>query len=550
VSDTLHRPPASGDPEPSWPQQGASASATSIDQQPPDDRDEAETSTSDRWLGLVLLAAAIIGLGLLAGVHALVMVLAIVVSIFLHELGHYLVARWTGMKVTEFFIGFGPKLWSFHRGETEYGVKLIFAGAYVRIIGMSNLEEVDPEDEPRTYRAQSYWKRLPVVLAGPFANFLIAFVLLFVVFAGLGTPKAEDWRIGSVVQGSSADAAGLQLGDRIVAVDGEPVSDWEGLIDAVQPTAGRPVSFVIERDGVERTATTVVGWRLTEQGAGSIISVSEEGTDALPLRRNDRVLAVDGQPVGTYDEFARQLAERPPGEASITFARESPSIDDSRSYEYIAHRVKVPVQLPAEGYVGFFGISQEVDSERLPPAEAAGESADRFGFLIVKSVEGIYSFFSPAGLTRYADLVASTPPTGTEVDVNATPIIETVDVDAPEASFDAAAVNPDRPSSIFGIVRLGSQAAEGGAVEFLLLLVVVNVFLGLFNLVPLPPLDGGHAAVATYEAIRGAISHRAYRVNMAKLMPLTYVVVVLLVGLFITSTYLDIVDPAPNPFGP
>lgn len=546
MSDTLDRPADAAEPDPSWPRLGASTAG----EPGGGDVEGRESSTSDRWLGLLLLVAAVAGLGLLAGVHALVMVLAIVVSIFLHELGHYVVAKRSGMKVTEFFIGFGPKLWSFKRGETEYGVKLIFAGAYVRIIGMSNLEEVDPEDEDRTYRAQSYWKRLPVVLAGPVANFAIAFVLLFVVFAGLGTPKAEDWRIDQVVPGSAAAAAGLQPGDRIVAVDGQRVSDWDAVIDAVQPTAGRPVDFVVERDGVEQDVTATVGWRLTEEGATAITSVSADGTDAQPLRRHDRIVAVNGEPVGTYEDFSQRLATLPPGEASITFSREAPAADDSRSFEYIAHRVKVPVELPAAGSAGFFGISQEVDAERLGPVESVGESADRFGYLIVESVKGIYNFFSPSGLSRYADLVASTPPTGPEESTRGTPVIEPVDATAPPPPEAPAAVNPDRPSSIFGIVRLGSQAAEGGAVEFLLLLVVVNVFLGLFNLVPLPPLDGGHAAVATYEAVRGAVSHRRYRVNMAKLMPVTYVVVLLLVGLFLTSTYLDIVDPAPNPFGP
>ncbi len=103
-------------------------------------------------------------LGVFAGRGWLLIVGALVVMIFLHELGHYLTAKWAGMKVTEFFIGFGPKIWSFRRGETEYGIKCIPPGAYVRIIGMSNLDEVPPEDEPRTYRQQSYPQRLLVVV--------------------------------------------------------------------------------------------------------------------------------------------------------------------------------------------------------------------------------------------------------------------------------------------------------------------------------------------------------------------------------------------------
>ena len=108
----------------------------------------------------------------------LIVILAIVVMITLHELGHFVMAKRAGMKATEFFLGFGPKLWSTRRGETEYGIKLIPAGAYVRIIGMSNLEEVDPADEERTYRAKPYWRRLSVAVAGSTMHFILAFVLI------------------------------------------------------------------------------------------------------------------------------------------------------------------------------------------------------------------------------------------------------------------------------------------------------------------------------------------------------------------------------------
>ena len=130
----------------------------------------------------------------------------IAASIALHELGHLATAKAFGMKVTRYFIGFGPKLFSFRKGETEYGLKAIPAGAYVRIIGMSNLEEIAPEDEARTYRAQSYPKRLATVLGGPMANFAIAAVLLFVVFAGFGLGRTTDWAVEGVVEGSAAAA--------------------------------------------------------------------------------------------------------------------------------------------------------------------------------------------------------------------------------------------------------------------------------------------------------------------------------------------------------
>ena len=115
-----------------------------------------------------------------------VFVVGILVSVFLHEMGHFVTARLTGMKATQFFLGFGPRLWSFHRGETEYGVRALPLGAFVRIIGMNNLDDVPPEDEARTYRQQSYPKRMLVITAGSLMHMLIAIVLLFSVFSVRG----------------------------------------------------------------------------------------------------------------------------------------------------------------------------------------------------------------------------------------------------------------------------------------------------------------------------------------------------------------------------
>src|ERR671910_1307727 len=161
---------------------GGSRAARS--QTPPPDEPDYETG----GLRLALLVSAMAVAGLWWGWPVLLMILGIVVMIFLHELGHYLTAKWAGMKVTEFFIGFGPKIWSFQRGETEYGLKVIPAGAYVRIIGMNNLDEVDPADEPRTYREQSFPKRLLVVSAGSLMHMLQAFVLLVLLLGVVGVP--------------------------------------------------------------------------------------------------------------------------------------------------------------------------------------------------------------------------------------------------------------------------------------------------------------------------------------------------------------------------
>ena len=180
-----------------------------------------------RALRLAVLLGLVVLLGVKQGASMLIVVASIVVMIFLHELGHYVMAKRAGMMVTEFFIGFGPRIWSFRRGETEYGLKAIPAGAYVRIIGMSNMEEVDPALEARTYRQKSFHQRLGVAVAGSTMHFLIALVLLFVQFAFIGGPDGDRWQVGNISSGSAAEAAGLQLDDEIVAFDGVEIDSFE-----------------------------------------------------------------------------------------------------------------------------------------------------------------------------------------------------------------------------------------------------------------------------------------------------------------------------------
>jgi membrane-associated protease RseP (regulator of RpoE activity) len=227
---------------------------------------------------LALLLAGLITLGVLGGLGWFVMVVAIIVMIFLHELGHYLTAKWSGMKVTEFFLFFGPKIWSFHRGETEYGVKCIPLGAYVRIIGMSNVDtDVPPEDEARTYRQQSYPKRVLVTSAGSLMHLLQALVLFFLAFCIVGVPGgsywAEElggppatWTVDEVSEDSGAEAAGIEPGDQIVSIAGEPVQAWEDVGDAVVPRAGDTVTIELVRDGQPLEVEATIGSRAARPG--------------------------------------------------------------------------------------------------------------------------------------------------------------------------------------------------------------------------------------------------------------------------------------------
>lgn len=197
---------------------------------------------------------------------------ALILFITAHEAGHYFAAKAFKMKVTEFFLGFGPRIWSFRRGETEYGVKPIPLGAYVKVVGMSALEDVDPEDEPRTYRGKPFWQKSIVVLAGVAANFLIAFLLFAGIALAEGDPVLEDGEpvpipvVAAVVseyegQPTAAMQAGLEGGDTILAVDGAPVVDWRALQEALQTNPGREIELLIERDGTEMTVRTTLGSR-------------------------------------------------------------------------------------------------------------------------------------------------------------------------------------------------------------------------------------------------------------------------------------------------
>ena len=196
-------------------------------------------------LGLIALAVLVPG-----SRTPLLIVIGIILMVMLHEAGHFITAKCAGMKATEFFIGFGPRLWSFRRGETEYGVKALPLGGYVRIIGMNSLEEVDPDDEPRTFRKASTKNRLVVILAGVTVNLILAWLLFFVAAAGAGQEYiGPSTTVDRVVVDSAAAEAGLQPGDRIAAIDGVEIKDWEQLKRAIESYAGIAATFTIERNG-------------------------------------------------------------------------------------------------------------------------------------------------------------------------------------------------------------------------------------------------------------------------------------------------------------
>ena len=189
---------------------------------------------------------------------ALVVVLAFGVLVFVHELGHFLAARASGMRVDRFSIGFGPVVFARKRGDTEWAVSAIPFGGYVRIVGMSPEEKVEPGDAG-AYSNQPAWRRFAVILAGPAMNYLTAIVLAFAMIATLGIQEPDTRAaIGDVVAGSAAAEAGLRAGDRVVAIDGAPVEGWPELVAAVVESPGRPLRLSVVRDGATAPVEVVV----------------------------------------------------------------------------------------------------------------------------------------------------------------------------------------------------------------------------------------------------------------------------------------------------
>ncbi|MDA8270946.1 MAG: M50 family metallopeptidase [Actinomycetota bacterium] len=406
---------------------------------------------------LVVVLAAILVLGYLT--HSLItiaIIAALIAMVMIHELGHFVTAKLSGMKVTEFFVGFGPRLWSVRKGETEYGVKAIPAGGYVRILGMSSIESIDPVDEPRTFRQATFPRRLLVGFAGSFMHFVMAFVLLWSLFSFIGVPNTSKVQIAALStfdnQTSPAIRAGLQPGDLIVAADGHEITSTSQLADIISKSAGKPVSLEISRDGhtISKTVT--------------------------PVNASDVIIS--GQPLQPPDK-------------------------------------------PASGVIG---VELVAPVQELNPLAAVGTAITNMWSYSIETVTALISHFSPHGISNYVKQLQN----------------PSTQINSPGAS--------SRFESPVGIVRLASQAAASGIGPVLSLLFSINIFIGIFNLVPFPPLDGGHIAVAIYERLRSTKQKR-YHVDIMKLMPITYVVVTLIVLLGVTALYLDIAHPLSNPFG-
>ena len=397
-----------------------------------DTGDKVPLSTTIAGVGVIVALLAWLAV---SNVWTFVFVLGLIVSVFLHEIGHFVTARRTGMKVTQFYMGFGPKLLAWQRGEVEYGLRAFPIGVFVRIIGMNNLDETDPVDEDRTYRSKSFPRRLLVITAGALMHVVIALVLFAGVYSVSGR-YGETGRVTVMDQpyvGSAAEAAGVLEGDVIVEFDGTRVAssgDFVAAVRAKQP--GDRVEVVIDRNGEIRSL------------------------------------------IATLTVF--------PG------SEETPE---------------------ARAFFGVAGWSR--DYVQLGVVEAMGRAAQDVVGTARDSVVGVFTVLNPINL---ADNLTSE---------RANPLT--------------------RPSTVVGASQLGGEVGrDEGWKGVLLLLGAVNVFVGVFNMMPLLPFDGGHAAVAIYERLRSTRTRR-YHADVRKLAPVATAVVVLLVMLLVAGLYLDITQP-------
>lgn len=410
-------------------------------------------------------------------IGVLVFALGILVSVCLHEAGHLLTAKRFGMKATQYFAGFGPTVFSFRRGETEYGLKAVPAGGFVKIVGMTPLEEVAPEDRPRAFWRFPLWQRTVVLVAGSATHFLLAVIVFYI--------------------------AGLTTGLPHLAAQNFDLMKAKPVVGTV-------------------SACVVVDYDRTKDGALRNCRADdlEAPARAAGLQHGDRILAVGGRPVSTYGGFVRTVRATPPGPVEITYRRNGAT----RTTTATLVATRRPAFDDPSAAKGLTTVSAIGLSQKLP------KLIDHYG--AVAGVGGAVSFLG-SNVTQTFAAVGKFPSKIPKL-------------------FDAIGGgerDPETPISVVGASRVGGEAIEiGEPIFFLVLLGGLNVFIGVFNLFPLLPLDGGHVAIAWYERGRSWLAARRGRpdpgrVDYNKLLPVTYVVILMFGGLTLLTLAADIVNP-------
>lgn len=410
--------------------------------------------------------------------------LCIALSIALHEAGHMLTAKAFGMRVRRFFLGFGPTVASVKRGETEYGIAALPFGGFCDIAGMTAMDPLTPEEEPRAMYRKPWWQRVAVMSGGIVMNLLLGFMVIYLlaVSSGIPNPYADrtptvgeltctsdqvgETSLADCTGDGPAAAAGVRTGDRILTVNGDELASFVELRD-----------YVMERPG----ETIVLGIERRSDGAGDDAGEAAAGTGGTDS---------DGAP-STHLDIPVQLDE--------------------------VVRLDTEGQPFTAGAVGMGNAPVADAMKRFGPLEAVPAAGRLSGEMITASVTGIIAF--PGKIPGVVSAIF-----GGERDV-------------------------EGPISVVGASRAGGELVEQNQwAVFFSLLASLNFFLALFNLVPLPPLDGGHIAVVLYEAVRDRI--RRLRglppgepVNYEKLMPLTYSMSALLLGVGVLVMIADVTNP-------
>ena len=370
----------------------------------------------------------------------LAFVVALLLSVMVHEFGHFITARRYGMWVSEFFVGFGKRIWSVQRGETEFGVKAIPAGGYCKIEGMSPNDAMPEGEEDRAFYKASSGKKLIVLGAGSFLHFVLGYLLLVVLFAGVGTNQVLPI-IGEVVPNSAAQSAGIQVGDEVISINGVEVTTWYKDVEAIRNSQGKELTLGLLRDGQNITVTATP--RLTDI----------DGTERYVLG----IVNITG--------LKRS--------GVIESASNSFKVTKSFLSESVKSLAKLPEKIPA-----------------LWGATVRGEERDANGLVGVVGV----------------------------------------------ARVSGEAVGSDK---LTPMERLAT---------FLLIVASLNIFVGIFNLLPILPLDGGHMAVAIADEIRAFIARlrgrpRSAPIDVTVLTPITMVVFVILACLTLLLLVADVINP-------
>ncbi|MBU6514673.1 MAG: site-2 protease family protein [Acidobacteria bacterium] len=417
-------------------------------------------SRSSRASILWLLAGTVVTVALLTWLWgwALPLVLFLVIAMVMgHEFGHFITAKRAGMKVTDFFVGFGPVLWSTTRGETRYGIRALWLGGYVKVPGMTWYEAIEPEEEARTYRSASYPRKVLFASAGSLMHVVMALLLAYGALVFIGHADTQRVRIDGFThwQGhaqTAGELAGLRVGDEIVSIQGHRVDGMAVLDATIHANAGHEISLTVRRAGhdVVVHATPVDGRRVL----------------------------VNGQP-----------------------------------------EVKGPAP------VGLLGIQLTNPTVRTGYLAAIPNSVSTVTATLDQAVHALVHVLSPGEFATLWHQVLT-----------------------PSAAQSTTA-QTTRPVSIVGVVRLADQAAQSNLQVFLYILITLNIFVGVMNMLPMLPLDGGYVAIATYERLRQRRRGAApYKADVNKLTPVVVAFMGVLVVLFAFTLYLDIAYPISNPF--